>query len=196
MKSYDYEAIVYEGAIYCVGPCSEGTDYDRDPEVAPIFADSEWDHYPVCAACGAEHTYVSLTDEGRRALAAPEVMVRAYLECAVWSSSDIDSDACESLEHLNYSADDFTAAADDQARKDCDDFWQANRADLAATGASAEQHGHDFWLTRNRHGAGFWDRGYAADLSRRLTEAAHAYGPCEVRIVNRANDGLGELDLS
>jgi hypothetical protein len=22
------------------------------------------------------------------------------------------------------------------------------------------QVGHDFWLTRNRHGAGFWDRGY------------------------------------
>ena len=34
---------------------------------------------------------------------------------------------------------------------------------------------HDFALTRNRHGAGFWDRGLG-DIGARLTEAAHAYG--------------------
>lgn len=38
-----------------------------------------------------------------------------------------------------------------------------------------EQHGHDFALTRNGHGAGFWDRGYGA-VGDRLTEAAQAYG--------------------
>lgn len=38
-----------------------------------------------------------------------------------------------------------------------------------------EQHGHDFALTRNHHGAGFWDRGYG-DVGDRLTEAAQAYG--------------------
>lgn len=36
-------------------------------------------------------------------------------------------------------------------------------------------HGHDFHLTRDGHGAGFWDRGYgeAGDL---LTERAEEYG--------------------
>jgi hypothetical protein len=37
------------------------------------------------------------------------------------------------------------------------------------------QIGHDFWLTRNRHGAGFWDRGLG-DLGDKLTAAAHTYG--------------------
>ena len=39
--------------------------------------------------------------------------------------------------------------------------------------------GHDFHLTRNRHGAGFWD-GDWGELGDRLTEAAHTYGSCEV----------------
>ena len=38
-----------------------------------------------------------------------------------------------------------------------------------------EQHGHDFALTRNGHGTGFWDRGYGV-VGGRLTEAAQAYG--------------------
>jgi hypothetical protein len=35
--------------------------------------------------------------------------------------------------------------------------------------------GADFWLTRNRHGAGFWDRGLGA-WGDKLTKAAHSYG--------------------
>lgn len=35
-----------------------------------------------------------------------------------------------------------------------------NKADQASQGGyTSEQAGHDLWLTRNRHGAGFWDRG-------------------------------------
>lgn len=33
----------------------------------------------------------------------------------------------------------------------------------------------DFWLTRNGHGAGFWDRG-AGSVGKRLTDAAKSYG--------------------
>jgi hypothetical protein len=39
--------------------------------------------------------------------------------------------------------------------------------------------GHDFHLTRNGHGAGFWD-GDWKELGDRLTEAAKVYGSCEV----------------
>ena len=38
------------------------------------------------------------------------------------------------------------------------------------------QHGMDFLLTRNHHGAGFWDRGYPEDISSILSENAEAYG--------------------
>mgnify|MGYP003653116883 FL=1 len=41
-----------------------------------------------------------------------------------------------------------------------------------------EQIGHDLWLTRNGHGAGFWDRPevYGADNARVLTLMARAMG--------------------
>jgi len=51
------------------------------------------------------------------------------------------------------------------------DMWDV----LQSAGVSAEQAGHDFILTANRHGAGFWDRGLG-DAGGKLTEAAHAYG--------------------
>lgn len=38
-----------------------------------------------------------------------------------------------------------------------------------------EQHGQDFALTRNGHGAGFWDRSYG-ELGDKLSDAASVYG--------------------
>lgn len=66
------------------------------------------------------------------------------------------------------------------AQQECAAFVEANRALLDA--ATLEQdrddshHGHDFWLTRNGHGCGFWDRGYTPAVSDALTRAAHAEG--------------------
>jgi hypothetical protein len=39
-----------------------------------------------------------------------------------------------------------------------------------------EKAGHDFWLTRNGHGAGFWDGDWAEPAATKLTDAAHAMG--------------------
>ncbi len=36
------------------------------------------------------------------------------------------------------------------------------------------QLGHDFWLTRNHHGVGFWDRDLG-ELGDKLTELAHTF---------------------
>jgi hypothetical protein len=60
MKSHDYDAVTYDASVYCIGCLPEGVGV-LDEEVSPIFADSEWDSYPVCDACGAEHDYVNLT---------------------------------------------------------------------------------------------------------------------------------------
>ena len=62
MYSYDYDAVVYDGEVYCVECLPEGVDTDN-PEVMPIFADSEWDYVPVCSICGAEHDYVTVIRE-------------------------------------------------------------------------------------------------------------------------------------
>jgi len=64
---------------------------------------------------------------------------------------------------------------------ECGEFQYQNENDLAEfyaiTHTGPGQGGHDFWLTRNGHGAGFWDRG-AGDVGDRLTVAAHAWGEC------------------
>lgn len=65
MHAFDYEAVVYEGEIYCTGCLPEGVSVESD-EVSPIFADSEWDYYPICSVCGETHTYMNLTAEGRK----------------------------------------------------------------------------------------------------------------------------------
>jgi hypothetical protein len=63
MMAYDYEACTYFGEIYCTGCLPYGA---TKWEIEPIFADSEWDYFPVCAHCGEIHEYVSLTAEGER----------------------------------------------------------------------------------------------------------------------------------
>jgi len=43
------------------------------------------------------------------------------------------------------------------------------------------QLGHDLWLTRNHHGAGFWDRGLGK-LGDDLTLLAHSLGESELYV--------------
>lgn len=79
----------------------------------------------------------------------------------------------------------FTKAAINDARVVCEDFQKANAAELEryqeVTGRDMSSAGMDFWLTRNHHGAGFWDRGDDPVLES-LTDAAHAYGECDVSV--------------
>lgn len=47
----------------------------------------------------------------------------------------------------------------------------------SAEWSGAELAGHDFALTRNGHGAGFWDRGLG-EVGDKLTDLARSYGEC------------------
>ena len=92
----------------------------------------------------------------------------AYLECAVWSSTDDDGTPLDQIDA------DVTDALRAELEPDARDFYDAHWEQWA-DGWDDAQAGHDFWLTRNRHGAGFWDRGLGP-LGDTLTDAAHAYG--------------------
>lgn len=59
MKSYDFDAVAYEGAVYCIECLPEGVNLSDD-DVYPVFADQEVDSYPVCDKCGELHDYVTL----------------------------------------------------------------------------------------------------------------------------------------
>jgi hypothetical protein len=109
-----------------------------------------------------------------------------YIGTALWSTNADHLDpegtgAAGSLED-HYSDVDLAPEAREAMRADLADF--VHHADPRAlafweTELGAGQIGHDFWLTRNGHGAGFWDRfsaGIGASFGRHLTEKAKAYG--------------------
>lgn len=107
--------------------------------------------------------------------------VDAYLEAAIWASTGEDGRPLDQ----NYTVDDFSQEAVDKAIEESNDFIRANRKDLESVGDEG-RHGQDFWLTRNGHGAGFWDRGYGT-AGKRLTDAAHVYGEANVDV---GDDGV------
>src|ERR1700674_4314854 len=106
-----------------------------------------------------------------------DTFTRAYIERVLWSSTD-DNDRPM---NDNYSIDDFAPGTLARMIADCERF-QAKHAQWLTSeyldryrGESSidEMAGHDFWLTRNGHGAGFWDGDWKAATE--LTDAAHAY---------------------
>ena len=84
--------------------------------------------------------------------------IRAYVECALWSSSDDDDTPLDA----NYTIEDFNLETFEQAVTDCKNFLHLFNDTITTLnidkGYDFSQAGHDFWLTRCGHGAGFWDR--------------------------------------
>jgi hypothetical protein len=64
------------------------------------------------------------------------------------------------------------------------DFYAGT--DQGAEWSPGSLFGHDFTLTANHHGAGFWDRGERTGAAERLTEASHPYGSIGLE---RGDDG-------
>lgn len=121
-----------------------------------------------------------------------ESFVQAYWTCALWSSTEYAEPTSSDGEpeeigpmDANYGIGDIEAATLEEGENDCRDFVLENLADLIAYcanhGQSMSQAGHDFWLTRNGHGAGFWDRGLGA-LGDRLSDAAKVYGSVDLYV--------------
>ena len=98
-------------------------------------------------------------------------MTKGYLECALWSSCSDDGRPLDD----DHGIDDIADEDIEQAEKDCASFMERCRDDLEDLGLDDSQIGHDFWLTRNGHGAGFWCRGLG-DVGEKLTEVCKEYG--------------------
>lgn len=99
--------------------------------------------------------------------------LRGYLEAAEWCGlMEEQREAFELSVYPSWDAESYAAAS-----TDCKAFCEECAADLE--GMDPASAGQDFYLTRNRHGVGFWDRGLGK-AGERLTRAAHAYGEANV----------------
>lgn len=99
--------------------------------------------------------------------------VNQYIDTALWSETDDDGEPLDA----RWKPGDIALASLMLMGRDVRTFidaCEAERPDVFE-GMEGGQVGHDFWLTRNRHGAGFWDRGLG-ELGTWLTEVAHAEG--------------------
>ena len=109
-----------------------------------------------------------------------DTFARAYVECALWAScDDSDEHGGEPL-NRNYGPADIATETLHRMIEDCRKFQETNGSLLERyedAGYGIANAGQDFWLTRNRHGAGFWDRGLE-ELGQQLTDAAHGFGEC------------------
>lgn len=111
--------------------------------------------------------------------------INSYIESAIWSSSCWERmsgnnptpfDMVEDCEGISDAAQaimeselrDFTSKAELIIFESKD--WESMGIELP----SDSQIAHDFWLTRNGHGAGFWCRG-TEELGERLTELSQEY---------------------
>jgi hypothetical protein len=111
---------------------------------------------------------------------------KAYIECALWSSTNEDDEPLD----RDYSTDDISPDCLASMVSDCKSFQEDNSELLSkwydTTGETPELAGHDFWLTRNGHGAGFWDRWADSTpqgkIGRKLTAESKPYGSCDLYV--------------
>lgn len=100
--------------------------------------------------------------------------VTGYIEAALWSSTQDNEEPIDN----DYGFCDMANETIKQMIEDCEAFQKAEAKDLAEFQEKTERPddhcGHDFWLTRNGHGVGFWDRG-AGDVGDRLSDAARVW---------------------
>jgi len=108
-------------------------------------------------------------------------MLRQYLETALWSSTGDNSEPLDK----NHNIEDIAKESIEKASKDCDLFIE--KAGSLLDGLDLEDIGHDFWLTRNHHGAGFWDGDYDEEIGKKLTDISHSFGGCDMYVGDDGN---------
>ncbi len=104
-----------------------------------------------------------------------DAFTKAYLKWAIFTSVNEDGHPLDKY----YSISDFAPEAIEEAEEDCRIFQEIHAADIQGRN---EQAGYDFWLTRNHHGAGFWDGDWPDDAGKRLTEDSHTWGSVDVYV--------------
>lgn len=129
-------------------------------------------------------TMGDLSTDQRRDIGA---MAEGYLITALWSSTDESTpDGGEPLDAA-YGIDDIDDESRARAMALCAEFYAGHSEQIIAADNAGqirygpdftlwEHVGHDLWLTRNGHGAGFWDGDYPEPLATVLTDGAKGYG--------------------
>lgn len=108
-----------------------------------------------------------------------DTFTKNYILAALSFSTDADSRPLD----RTYSSQGIFHVTLRKMAKDCKKF-QAENGD--AIGYELREAGINFYLSRNRHGSGFWDSdAWPDDVRTRLNAAAHAYGGGTSKLTSR-----------
>lgn len=102
--------------------------------------------------------------------------LKNYLIAALWSSSDSDENPLDE----NYEISDISDESLKQAQVDCELFKL--KAGEILNKYDIPHCGHDFWLTRNGHGTGFWDSGYEKNDGQILTALSKEFSNVDIYV--------------
>lgn len=118
--------------------------------------------------------------------------VSGYLEYQLWAQRDYDQDDRDGDSTLdaNYSVSDIDPRYVEQVKRELSEFNAAHplAVRMYLAHRTSADFGGDFYLTREGHGAGFWDRGLG-ELGDYLTEQIKPYGHAD----DLWDDGTGVL---
>jgi len=110
----------------------------------------------------------------------------AYFEAMLWSSNDQDDNPLDK----NYSISDISDKLRESSKKDLLSFVEKCEKECSEeleeyiSDKGREKFGHDFWLSRNGHGAGFFDDGF-----NKLQKLAKSFKEVDVYVTDD-----GEID--
>ncbi len=107
----------------------------------------------------------------------------AYIVVALWSTTDESTPEGGDFLDENYGPEGIAPETLARMQAECNRFQAENAQDIDGR---EEQAGHDFWLTRNHHGCGYWD-GDWPEAGERLTVACTKYPEVNLYV---GDDGL------
>ena len=131
-----------------------------------------------------------------------QTMVRAYMHCLLWTMTGPDGDENPGD---RFTLERFTSEARIVCTADCLEFLNMMRragftpllygtSDVQLQGYGPENLGHDLALSRNGHGAGFFDRA-ALDIDARLFRFAGPMGRTLGDELQALAGSMGERDV-
>ena len=123
-----------------------------------------------------------------------DAFTNAYMNAALMTSNDnLEDNGGNSLDK-KYTIDDYETNCFNKMTADCKDFQSKYSTVYQMGDWSDEEAGTDFWLTRNGHGTGFWDKSHKQPEQEKigiaLTQACKSYGTFDLYLCGESLDGL------
>lgn len=155
------EAALWSSTLDPFGECPQ---CGKDERILCKWSETEYGLH-VCSECSTkEPNYEPPADENYSASdLAEETLTRMVADCERFQTEQADLITDDNLTHGPVASREHEGMYD-----------------------STERAGHDFWLTRNGHGCGFFDGDWTEPAATQLTNAAHAFGSFDLYV---GNDG-------